>query len=137
MRTCVMIAALGVASAALAADKPAVREIPAKDLKVTAPRGGKATEPMVFTAAADVARSPVVGGAADEIKKQVDFDKEKLVAFAWGGSGQDKLAADLKTVDKKATALFTYTRGFTRDLRRHVRLYAVPKDAEVKVEVAK
>ena len=50
----------------------------------------------------------------------------------------DKVAAgELKTADKKTTAPFTYTRGLTRDLRRHVRLFVVPKDAEVKVETGK
>jgi hypothetical protein len=125
-------------SLALAADdKPAVKELATKDLKLTFPKAGKATEPTLITSAEDVAKSPVVGGAADEIKKQVNFEKEKLVVFAWGGSGGDKLASDLKTSDKRMTAVFTLTRGLTRDFRQHIHLFVVPKDADVKVEFAK
>jgi hypothetical protein len=64
----------------------------------------------------------------------VDFAKEKVAVFAWAGSGQDKVAAG-EVKDK--TAVFTYTRGLTRDLRQHVKIFAVPKDAEVKVEIGK
>ncbi len=71
--------------------------------------------------------------ASDAIKKHVDFAKEKLVVFMWQGSGGDKLAADLKTADKKTTATFTLTPGLTLDLRQHTKLFVVPKDAEVKV----
>lgn len=118
-------------------DKPAVKEIPTKDLKLTFPEKGKATEPTTIASAEDLAKNEVVGKAADELKKQVDFAKEKLVVFAWGGSGGDKLATDLKTADKKQTAVFTLTRGLTRDFRQHFHLYVVPKDAEVKVDTGK
>jgi hypothetical protein len=138
MRACAILAVLFVGSLAAAADeKPAVKELSAKDLKLNFPRGGKATAPATVASAEDLAKNDVVKDAADDIKKQVDFAKEKLVVFAWGGSGQDKLAADLKTADKKTTALFSYTRGLTRDFRMHTHLYVVPKDAEVKVEAAK
>jgi len=55
----------------------------------------------------------------------------------WGGSGGDKLATDLKTENKKITATFTYSAGLTRDFRQHFHIYAVPKDAEVKVVTGK
>jgi hypothetical protein len=137
MRVCAMLAVLFAGSAALAEDKPAVKEIATKDLKLVFPQAGKATEPATITSADDLAKNAVVKGEADAIKKQIDFAKEKLVVFAWGGSGQDKLAADLKVEDKKATATFALTRGLTRDFRQHFHLYVVPKDAEVKVVTAK
>ena len=139
LHSCAIVSAFFVGSLALAADdKPAVKEIPTKDLKVKFPeKGGKATEPTIYTAAEDVAKSPVVGGAVEEIKKQVNFDKEKLVVFACGGSGGDKLATDITVADKKTTAVFTLTRGLTRDFRQHTHLFVVQKDAEVKIEVAK
>ena len=138
MRAFAIAALLFVSSLALAAeDKPAIKEIPTKDLKVMVIRGGKATEPATITSAEDLAKSPVVKDAADDLKKQIDFAKEKLVVFAWAGSGQDKVAGELKSEDKKMTAQFTYTRGLTRDLRQHVHLFVVPKDSEVKVETAK
>jgi hypothetical protein len=109
-------------------DKAAVREIPTKELKVVPPKGGKATAPTEVKSAEELARNEALKGAAEAIKKQVNFDKEKLVFFAWAGSGQDRV-----TPDETAPGTFTHTRGLTRDLRRHVRLFAVPKDAAVKV----
>ena len=98
--------ALFVGSLVLAADdKPAVKEIPAKDLKVKSPeKGSKTTEPTIYTAAEDVAQSPVVGGAVEEVKKQVNFEKEKLVVFAWRpGKALDRHYHR----DKKTTVEFT------------------------------
>lgn len=65
------------------------------------------------------------------LAKQVDFDKFKLVVFVWSGSGGDKLTGAL--VKRGGTAQFTYSPGATDDLRRHARVYAVPKDAKVEV----
>jgi len=68
--------------------------------------------------------------ARKQIAEQVDFDKQKLLLFRWSGSGQDKLAIDLKETDKQQTATVTYKRGRTRDLRPHTYLFVLPKDAE-------
>jgi hypothetical protein len=134
-----IVAVLFVALPALAADdKPEVREIPTKDLKITFPdKPGGVTNPETIATAEALAKSPVLKNAADELKKKVDFDKEKLLLFTWQGSGGDKLAGALATADKKTLATFTYTPGLTRDLRQHVKLFAVPKDAEVKVVTGK
>jgi hypothetical protein len=144
MRVCAILTALFVASLTLTAqdkdkdkDKPAIKEISTKDLKLAFPRGGKATEPKEIKTAEELAKNEVIGGEAKAIQKHLDFEKQKLVVFAWGGSGQDKLAGELKTADKKTTAVFTYTRGLTRDFRQHIHLFAVPKDAEVKVSDGK
>jgi hypothetical protein len=66
------------------------------------------------------------------MKKHVDFAKEKLVVFAWAGSGQDKLTPVLPTDGKKA--VFTYKVGATDDFHRHGAIFAVPKDATVEVK---
>jgi hypothetical protein len=141
MRPVATLAVLLAASAAVAADdkdKAAIKPIPTTDLKLTFPKAGKPTEPAVIGSADELAKNEVVGGSAAELKKQVDFAKEKLVVFAWGGSGGDRVAADgLKTDGGKTTAAFALTRGLTRDFRMHFALFAVPKDAEVKVEPAK
>jgi hypothetical protein len=123
------VAALFAGSFAAADDKAAVREIPTKGLKVLPPKGGKATAPTEIKSADELAKNEALKGAADAITKQVNFETEKLVFFAWSGSGQDKVAPD-----EKSPGAFTYTRGLTRDLRRHVRLFAVPKDAKVEVK---
>jgi hypothetical protein len=137
-----MLAALFVSSFALAEDKekdkdklPA-RRIPTTDLKVTTPeKADRPTSPAVIASADELAKSPVVKDAADEIRKQIDFEKEKLVVFAWNGRAKDVVGPTAaKTEGKKTTVVFTFTPGATKDSRQHVFLYAVPKDAEVKVE---
>jgi len=142
MRACAILAALFVGSFALADDKGKDKEklparlIPAVDLKVKAPdKGGNVSEPAVITSADDLAKSPVVKDAADELKEKIDFDKEKLVVFAWNGRAKDVVGPTAaKTTDKKTTVVFTFTPGATKEDRQHIRLYAVPKDVEVKVE---
>ena len=138
MRACAMLAAFVVGSLTIAADeKPAIKELDIKDLKLTFPRGGKGLEPKTIASTEELAKNGVTAKSADELAKKVDFAKEKLVVLAWSGSGQDKITPELKTEDKKATALFSYTRGLTRDLRQHIHLYVIPKDAEVKLETGK
>lgn len=132
MRSAILAAVFLAAPALAADDKPVVKEIPTKDLKVKPPRGGKATEPTVITSADELAKCPVCGGEAEAIGKQVDFDKEKLLVFAWSGSGQDKVAVTGETKDGKTTVTPTFTAGRTRDFRPHVKLFVVPKDADVK-----
>ncbi|VTT97690.1 unnamed protein product [Gemmataceae bacterium] len=129
MRTCAILALSLFAAAARAEDKPVVREIPTADLKVTFPEQGKAGVPTVIETADDLAKSPVLKDAAEAVAKLVDFKTEKLVLFAWAGSGQDKLALTAKEVDKKTVLVTEYAPGRTRDLRQHVKLYAVPKAA--------
>ena len=132
MRSAIVVAAL-LAAPVMAEDNPVVKEIPTKELKLTFPENGKPTEPTELKSAEELTKSPVLAGAADAIKKQVDFTTEKLVLFAWGGSGGDKLAASLKGKGKDTVAQFVLTRGLTRDFRQHFHLYVVPKDAKVTV----
>ncbi len=131
MRSAMCVAALMLASSFAAGDdKAAVKEISTKELKLVFPKRGKATAPAEIKSADDLAKNESLKGAADAINKQVNFDKEKVVFFAWAGSGQDRI-----TPDATAPGTFTYTRGRTRDLRRHLHLFIVPKDATVKVGV--
>ncbi|HEY1190709.1 MAG TPA: hypothetical protein VGE74_23965 [Gemmata sp.] len=132
MRSALLVVALLVAPVVAADDKPVVKELPTKELKVAPARGGKATEPTEIKSAEELAKNAVLKGAAEEVKKLVDFGKEKLLVFAWSGSGQDKVAVTGETEDGKTALTVTYTRGLTRDLRQHVKLFVVPKDAEVK-----
>lgn len=126
MRACAMALVLAFGATASADDK--VKEIDLKDLKVKFVEGGKADKPAEIKTADDLKKNEALKDAADEIAKKVDFSKEKLVLFWWGGSGGDKLVPDAKTA-----GTFNLTRGLTRDFRMHVHLFAVPKDAAVKV----
>ena len=55
----------------------------------------------------------------------VNFDRQQILIFAWRGSGQDKLSF---TVESSKDVKFSLQRGRTRDLRSHVKIYAVRLD---------
>src|SRR5204863_221331 len=114
---------------------PEVRALAVKGVKFDHEKAGNRPKPVEIKSADELAKSKLFADdeSREEIKKQVKFDKEKLVVFVWSGSGQDKLTGAL--VKRGGTALFTHTRGETDDLRHHGLVFAVPKD--VKVEMAK
>ena len=114
---------------------PEVRSLASKGVNFDHEKGGNSPKAAEIKSAEELAKSPLFADddGRSEIKKQVNFDKEKLVVFVWKGSGQDKLTGAL--VKRGGTAQFTYTVGLTDDLRRHAHVFAVPKDA--KVEMAK
>ena len=139
MRTRLALVALlwCLAAAAQEKDKPPARLIPVKNLKVTTPeKGGDPRKPAIIASADDLLKSPVVKDAADDLKKQVDFAKEQLVVFAWKGRPKEAVGPTATTTHgERRTVVFTYTQAGTKGTVDQVFLYAVPKDAEVKVEV--
>ena len=62
--------------------------------------------------------------SAVAIDQQMQFETHGVLVFQWSGSGHDTLA--IKTVHDDV-ATFAYTRGRTRDLRRHVQAFALEK----------
>lgn len=135
MRACAMLAVLAFCSACVAEDAKPLVPLELKDIATVQPKEGSATKPTEIKTAEELAKSSLFGkGGADAVKKLVDFEKQKLVVFAWSGSGRDTVGGAVLTIDKKLTAKFQYTPGRTRDLRQHFKAYAVPKDAEVKAE---
>ena len=127
------VAMLLVVPAFAADDVPAVRPLDTKGVKFDFEKGGHQPKPVEIKTAEELAKSALLADDAsrDAIKKQVNFEKEKVIVFVWAGSGGDKIAGALSKDGKTAT--FTYKAGLTDDLRRHAFAYAVPKDAEVKV----
>lgn len=110
-------------------DTPVAKLIDLGDLK---PNGkGRAAKPTGIANAEELAKAFPDAKVRDGIAKQVDFARQQLVYFSWSGSGQDKIAA--KEGEKKDEIVFEYKRGLTRDLRRHHKLYLLPKDATWKV----
>jgi hypothetical protein len=59
-----------------------------------------------------------------KLNKQVDFAKQFVLLFAWRGSGQDRLDSAVAE-SYPEQIFFTYAPGRTRDLREHVRVYAL------------
>ena len=108
-------------------DRPTVRAL---DVKVRGPATGKANAPAVLATAAELAKA--LGDDAAAVQKLVNFETEKVVYFAWSGSGQDKITP-AAGAGGKGEVTFNYALGLTRDFRPHHRLFAVPRDATVKV----
>jgi hypothetical protein len=130
MRTLLLIAAgCLLVTAALTADekKDAVRELTLKGVKV--PDKSTVDKPTVIASADDLTKAMLGEDATATIKKEVNFDKEQVLVFAWGGSGGDKLAASAD----KGEVTFEFKRGLTRDFRQHVHAFVIPKDAKWKV----
>jgi hypothetical protein len=105
------------------ASKP--RELDVKALKITA-KPSRPVKPTKIASAKELADVVSDKDAQATITKQVDFKKEYLLLFAWAGSGGDRLSFEVKKTDKGEEVVFTMKRGLTRDLRRHVKLYAIP-----------
>ncbi|MFP6693802.1 MAG: hypothetical protein VB875_12325 [Pirellulales bacterium] len=121
-------------SLATAEPTPGVREL--RGLKPTAQpnKRGRANEPTVIKDKAGLVESFTDKSSQDAALKQINFNKEILLIFRWAGSGQDRIAATSKKTGESIQVVFGYTRGLTRDLRRHLKIYAVAKDAKWKVE---
>ena len=108
--------------------KDAVREIDLKGLKLGAGKG-KVTNPMVIASVEELQKAIPGEDVQNKIKGQVDFAKEKVLYFAWAGSGGDKLTPDVDMKDKQVTVNFRYKGGLTNDLRQHHHVFVIPKDA--------
>jgi hypothetical protein len=115
-------------------EKSTVREIATKELKLGVAERGKVAEPAIISGAEELAKNEVVSQATEDIRKQVDFAKEKLVVFGWDGAGEDGVVGELNGTATNMTAAFTYIQGTSRDQYHHARLFVVPRNAEVKVE---
>ena len=127
MRAILTAVVVGLATAAATADdkKSVVREVSVKDLDLNFKERGVVTKPTKIMSAEELVKAMPGKDAAEKVAKQVDFSKEYLLLFRWSGSGGDQLTAGGET---KAT--FAYQRGLTKDLRQHLHLFAVAKDAE-------
>jgi len=111
---------------------PKAREIDAAGLKVQGTVKGGLDKPAKATTKAELEKL-LDKDSAETVGKKVDFKKEYVLVFAWAGSGQDKLAMKVETTKKGDEAVFSYKPGRTRDLRRHLKVYALPTKTTYKV----
>jgi hypothetical protein len=116
-----------------AEDALAVRALRLENVKFDFSKVREGLVPIEIKSADDLAKAaPFLDAASREaIKKQVNFEKEKVVVLVWEGSGRDRLAGALSADGKTAT--FTHRLGLTADLHRHAYVFAVPKDATVRM----
>lgn len=113
---------------------------PVCELKDLVPRPGVfdvATwrTPLVLDSAADAARHFDEANAA-ALARQADFAAQVVLVFAWRGSGQDRLNAAVAE-SYPEQVFFTLRPGRTRDLREHVRIFALRRNVAWKVNAAK
>jgi len=112
-----------------------------KELKATGvPRvldRGDVSKPTLITNTEELAKAIPVEAVQERLKKEVDFTTQQVLFFAWSGSGGDKLTYTVEKGKKGPEVIFQYRSGLTKDLRSHVRLFVLPKDATWKVQTAK
>lgn len=92
---------------------------------------GSATQPTVVKSEADLEKVLSDKQTREELAKTVDFSRNELLIFAWRGSGMDRVT--LVDNAKGPDVEFRYTRGRTRDLRQHIKGFAVAKGTKWKV----
>jgi hypothetical protein len=112
-------------------DKDAVvREIDLNGF-ARAETSGVASKPAKITNVEELARAfPDRDGQwLDRITKQVDFEKDELLFFAWTGSSTDRLSFKVEETKKGPVVIFSYKRGLGDDIPRpRFRLYAIAKN---------
>ena len=59
-----------------------------------------------------------------KLSDQVDFDTQRVVVFAWRGSGRDRVSYSIAESWPEQIS-FQYERGMTRDLRSHTKIFAL------------
>ncbi len=85
-----------------------------------------AAKPLKITTEAELAKVTPDTALAG-LKKQVDFKKEYLLVFTWAGSGGDRMTVTVEKGKKGPEAVFKRTLGRTNDLRRHQKLFVLPR----------
>lgn len=131
MRLICSLAIVFAGMPAMADEKnPAVRAL---DVKIEGAVSARFGEPTVIANEEQLRKAIKDETAAAAIKKAVDFKSEKVLYFAWSGSGQDKLTFTSGEGKKSPEVTYTYTPGKTRDVRPHKKLYVLPKDATFKI----
>jgi len=94
---------------------------------------GVATKPTKICNAEELAKVISDKEWRDRIAKQVDFDKEELLFFAWTGSpGTDALSFKVEETKNGPVVIFNYKQGKGEDFPRPIfRLYALAKNWRV------
>ena len=113
-----------------------VREIDLKglgcdDLSQDLTRGGF-DKPTVIDSDRELRKVFKDHAVQERLDREVNINKQKLLVFTWSGSGGDKL--DYKV--KKKDVVFQFKPGMTKDLRQHIELFALNKDAKYRVKKA-
>lgn len=123
---CFALAVVALTAGLLTADEP-----PASVKEITTPQPGSdvydratRTKPLALRSAASAARY-YSRRDLDQLTAQVDFDRQYLLVFSWEGSSRDRLIPIVVGTPNGEELRMAFQAGRTRDLRRHVVVYAV------------
>jgi RNA polymerase sigma factor (sigma-70 family) len=109
-------------------DSDLVRELPADPGLLKA--GDK---PFVIASADELMQAASDKKQAELIAKQVDFTRERLVAFAWQGSSDSKMRFEVVTENKVKVVVFHRQPGKRGDKAVNHFLFAVSRDVNFQV----
>lgn len=110
-------------SGGVVSSSPALIEFDAPRPNRAAWEGATWKKPLVLTSEKDAAEY-FEGDELAKLTKLVDFGKQVAVIFVWRGSGQDRIEVAIAE-SYPEQVFFNYRPGRTRDLREHVRGYAL------------
>ena len=122
-----LVAAFGLPVIVLAGRAPAalppIQAVKGVKPKPSVFKAAGRNKPLVIRSEAEAAEH-FGDAAAGALIKQVDFKQQIVLVFAWRGSGQDRLAYSVAESFPEQIS-FTFRPGRTRDLRPHMRIYAL------------
>jgi hypothetical protein len=109
--------------AAVANAQPPITTIQDAKPKPTVFDASRWDKPLLIKSQQDAAKH-FAGDDLARLNKQVDFEKQFVLLFAWKGSGQDRL--DVAVAESyPEQIMFKFKPGRTRDLREHIHVYAL------------
>jgi len=134
----ILSAFLAFMSPLVAADEEKALFQELKDLKVPALKLGEGSvvRPTQIMKRKDLKELLGKGKEMLQLRKTIDFEKQKVLVFRWSGSGQDSLTVKTEPNEKKPDQphfVFHYKRGLTKDLRPHAKVYLLPAKSMWKV----
>jgi len=107
----------------IASAGPPIQEITGVKPKPGLFKASGRDRPVVIRSSEDAAKYfPQAALAA--LSKKVDFTRQVVLAFAWRGSGRDKLTITIAESFPEQI-FFKFRPGRTRDLRSHIHIYAL------------
>jgi hypothetical protein len=93
---------------------------------------GAVDKPVVMINANELAQT-FPKALADQFARQVDFSKERLVLFTWGGPAADKFDYRVQDGEKVTEVIFDFTPSINGDFAIHAHLFAVSYEATMRI----
>lgn len=88
---------------------------------------------MILLTSSDDAKARLSEENFEKLNKAVDFEAQRVVIFAWRGSGRDQISFDVAESWPEQVG-FRYNRGRTRDLRSHLKVFALRSNVSCSVD---